>query len=418
MSIKPHIASLGPSAVGAGGIGFEMVVTGSRFDSTSVVEVNGSARTTTFVSATSLIGYVNAQDIVAAGCVQITVVNNENSGVIQSLPATLSVSSGTVSAAVSEPVLSLSATFDTSLGGGPMIQHAFTVSVNGPTNATYYYVMSYTGSAIASLSLNGSLQTGTTTPAGPTAGRLTGEPNGGLGGVVSGSFTGPTLTNITVSLVNAAQMGAGTYTDGISVTICTDAQCAHPIGTPQVVNATYVVTGSPIPSTQIELPVSWVTMEAATSSTSPATAAVTLSTNGLPPYGAYVYATALGGSAVSATNFQSNLDGTGTLTLTSKLPASLGSGVYTDSVQVQVCFDAACSKTAAHFPQIIQVTYVVNASVCIDFTQQLVAARWQTLRTVPSALASMRQQIPILAACNTLSSSSTPPRPVSSKSSL
>ncbi len=183
-----------------------MVVTGSHFDSTSIVEVNGSARATTFVSATSVIGHVDAQDIVTAGSVQIIVVNNEDSGVIQSLPATLSVSSGPVPAAVSEPVLSLSATFDTSLGGTPMIQQAFTVSVNGPTNATYYYVMSYTGSAISSLGLNGTLRTGTTTPAGPTAGRLTGEPNGGLGGVVSGSFTGPTLTNITVSLVNAAQM--------------------------------------------------------------------------------------------------------------------------------------------------------------------------------------------------------------------
>ncbi len=156
------------------------------------------------------------------------------------------------------------------------------------------------------------------------------------------------------------------------MTICTDAQCTHPIGISQIVNVTYVVTGSPIPSTQVELPVSSVTMEAATSSTTPATAAVTLSTNGLPPYGAYVFATVLGKSAVSATNFQSNLDGTGTLTLTSKLPASLGSGVYSDSVQVQVCFDAACSKPAAHFPQVMQVTYVVDASVGIDFTQQAV----------------------------------------------
>jgi hypothetical protein len=370
VSIKPHIASLGPNIVAAGGPDFMLVVTGSHFDSTSTVKVNGSVRSTFFISATSLIGDLSAQDIASAGSVAITVANNETSGVTESSPASLTVSSGAVPPKVYEPVLTLSATSDTSLGGGPTIQQAFTVSVNGPTNATYYYVIAYTGSAVARLGLNGTLQTGTTTPAGPTTGRITGEPNGGLGGIVTGNFVGPTLANVSVSLVDAAQMGAGTYTDTLKVTICTDPQCAHPVGNPQSVGVTYVVTGNPIPDTQIQLPVNALTMEAPTSAANPATASVTLSSNGLPTYGAYVFTTVLGGSAVGATTFQSNLDGTGTLTLTSKLPSALGSGIYTDSVQVQVCFDAACSKPASQFPQVIQVTYVVDASAGVDFTQQ------------------------------------------------
>jgi hypothetical protein len=372
VAIEPHIASIGPSTVVAGGQAFQLVVTGLHFDTTSEVVVNGSPRSTFFISATSLIGNFSAQDIASAGSLQITVVNNEDTGVETSSAATLTVSSNAVSPSVYEPVLSLSASSDTSLGGGPTIQQAFTVSVNGPTNATYYYVISFTGSAVSSLmGLNGTLQTGTTTPAGPTAGRITGELNGGLGGTVSGSFTG-TLANISVGLQGAAQLGAGTYTDTITVTVCTDSQCAHPIGSPQTISVSYVVTGNPIPDAQLQLAVNLLILEAPTSTQNPAVATVTLSSNGLPPYGAYVFTTVLGGSAVAGTTFQSNLDGTGTLTVTSKPPASLGSGVYTGSVQVKVCFDAACSKPASQFPQVVQVTYVVDASAGVDFTQQSV----------------------------------------------
>jgi hypothetical protein len=369
VSVKPHIASLGPSIVASGGPGFMLVITGALFDSTSVVQVNGIARPTYVISATSLIGDLTAQDIASAGSVQITVTNYDSSGVTESSPSILTVSSGAVAPLVSEPVPTISASWNTALGGGPIIQQAFTVSVNGPTNATYYYVMSYTGSAVASLGVNGTLQTGTTTPAGPTTGRITGEPNGGLGGTITGSFTGPTLANITVNLIGGSQMGAGTYTDTISLTVCTDSQCAHPIGGPQTVGVTYVVAGNPIPATQFQLSVNTLTIEAPTSAANPPITTTTLSSNGLPPYGAYVFATVLGGSVVSAATFQSDLNGTGTLTLTAKPPSSMGSGIYTDSVQVQVCFDAACSKPASHFPQVIQVTYVVDASVGTDFTQ-------------------------------------------------
>lgn len=372
VAIKPQIASLGPNTVAAGGGDFQLVITGANFDSTSVMKVNGSARSTFFVSATALIGTLLAEDIATPGSVQITVANDASTGTTESSAAMLTVSAGAVTPAVSMPVFTISATSDTSLGGGPTIQQAFFVSVNGPTNATYYYVMSYTGSAVASLGVNGTLKTGTTTPTGPTTGRVSGEPNGGLGGTVTGSFTGATLANISVTMVNAAQMGAGTYADAITVTVCTDAQCTHPIGNPQSVGINYVVTGNPIPSTQFELAASALTMEAATSASNSPTASVVLSSNGLPPYGAYVFTTVTGGSAVAATTFQSNLDGTGTLTVTAKSPSSLGSGIYTGSIQVQVCFDSACAKPAGHFPQVVQVTYVVDASAGVDFTQSSV----------------------------------------------
>jgi hypothetical protein len=57
---------------------------------------------------------------------------------------------------------------------------------------------------------------------------------------------------------------------------------------------------------------------------------------------------------------QSNLDGSATLTVTTKLPATLGPGVYKDSVQVNVCFDAACTKPAAHFPVTVPVAAALS----------------------------------------------------------
>ena len=88
------------------------------------------------------------------------------------------------------------------------------------------------------------------------------------------------------------------------------------------------------------------TVEAATSSAASPTATAVISADGLPPYGAYVISAVGSGAAIASTSFQSNLDATGTLTVTLKPPAGVGSGIYTDSVQIQVCFDSACTKPA------------------------------------------------------------------------
>lgn len=84
------------------------------------------------------------------------------------------------------------------------------------------------------------------------------------------------------------------------------------------------------------------------------------------PYGAYVFATAGTGAVVASTAFQSNLDATGTLTVTAKPPASLGSGIYADSVQIKICFDSACTKPALHTPFTLPITYIVDASPGVD----------------------------------------------------
>jgi hypothetical protein len=72
----PSLASgsLNPSSATAGGAGFTLTITGSNFVSASVVQWNGSPRTTTYVSSTSLQAAIGASDIATTGSVSITVV--------------------------------------------------------------------------------------------------------------------------------------------------------------------------------------------------------------------------------------------------------------------------------------------------------------------------------------------------------
>ncbi len=71
----PTITSLSPGTVTAGGAAFTLVVNGTGFFAGSVVQVNGAARTTTFVSATQITVAIPATDIATAGTDQITVFN-------------------------------------------------------------------------------------------------------------------------------------------------------------------------------------------------------------------------------------------------------------------------------------------------------------------------------------------------------
>jgi hypothetical protein len=71
----PAITLMTPSSAVAGGAAFTVVISGTRFEASSVVNWNGSPRTTTFVSNTSLQAAVTASDIAAIGTAKVTVVN-------------------------------------------------------------------------------------------------------------------------------------------------------------------------------------------------------------------------------------------------------------------------------------------------------------------------------------------------------
>jgi len=346
------------------------VVAGSHFDSTSVVEWNGTPRTTDALSSSLLLAYINASDVASTGSVAVTVNNLEPAGttVSNALPLTISASvSPTLLLSTHAP----SASFDTSLGGGATLSQPFALMVNGSASATYYYSVSFTGSAVGGMVINGQtgLISGITTPSGPTANRITGVPNTGFGQSITGSFSGPVNLVQQVNLLTASVLGAGTYTDTITVNVCTDSQCAKPVaGSPQSIAVSYTVTGNAIPITQFGLLGGSLVLEAPTSG-SVAAGTVMITSNGLPPYGAYVLPSIGSGAAVASATVQSNLDGTATLTITGKPPGTVGSGIYTGNVQLQICFDSACTKPAGSTPLNVTVLYVVDASPGVDFAQ-------------------------------------------------
>ena len=76
----PAIASLNPGSASAGGPAFSITVNGTNFIATSTVKLNGSARTTTFISPTQLTAAINASDIASARTSIITVDNGPANG--------------------------------------------------------------------------------------------------------------------------------------------------------------------------------------------------------------------------------------------------------------------------------------------------------------------------------------------------
>lgn len=77
---SPTVASLNPNSATAGGAGFTLTVTGTNYVPTSMVQWNGSARSTTFVSSTSLQAAIASADINSVSTANVTVVNPSPGG--------------------------------------------------------------------------------------------------------------------------------------------------------------------------------------------------------------------------------------------------------------------------------------------------------------------------------------------------
>jgi hypothetical protein len=101
----PTLTAISPTTTGAGGAAFTLTLTGTNFISGSTAQWKGSARATTFISATQLTAAITAADIAAGGTAAITVVNpTPGGGTSNSLTFTItdfSVSATTTSQTVS-----------------------------------------------------------------------------------------------------------------------------------------------------------------------------------------------------------------------------------------------------------------------------------------------------------------------------
>ena len=80
----PFISSLNPSSASVGGPAFTLAINGIGFDTSSVVQWNGSARVTKLQSSSTLTAQITAADIAFPGVATIRVVNSGPSGALLS----------------------------------------------------------------------------------------------------------------------------------------------------------------------------------------------------------------------------------------------------------------------------------------------------------------------------------------------
>jgi hypothetical protein len=115
---RPTVTSISPASATAGGPAFTLTVNGSGFVTTSVVNWNGAARTTTFSSSTQLTAAISAADIATGGTIRVTVTN----------PGPGGGTSASKTFTVNNPVPAISSISPSSAtAGGP----GFTLTVNG-----------------------------------------------------------------------------------------------------------------------------------------------------------------------------------------------------------------------------------------------------------------------------------------------
>lgn len=75
VNVTPTISSIAPTGVVAGAGNTTITVTGTNFMTTSVVQWNGTALATTYVSTTTLTAVIPSTDLVSAGTDVVTVLN-------------------------------------------------------------------------------------------------------------------------------------------------------------------------------------------------------------------------------------------------------------------------------------------------------------------------------------------------------
>ncbi|MCI1189391.1 IPT/TIG domain-containing protein [Hymenobacter sp. DH14] len=138
----PTITSLSPATAVAGGAAFTLTVNGTGFLSGSVVSFNGTALTTTFVSATQLTAAVPASAIATAGTYNVTVANPSANQGGTSAAATFTVTAPPAPTITGfTPARALAGTGFTLTINGTNLTAGTTVNFNGA---------SYTGTVVGS----------------------------------------------------------------------------------------------------------------------------------------------------------------------------------------------------------------------------------------------------------------------------
>ncbi len=257
---------------------------------------------------------------------------------------------------------------------GKSVSNPMTFAV--PAAGTYYYRLSYVGTAIAGVSVNGVSSTIANTvnsALGPT-------PALGytIGATIHGNWTGTFAIN-QIQLMDAQTLGAGVYQDSMTLHACQDAACATELaGSPVTIPVTYTVTGNAIPDGTITVYPN-AEVEEPGSQASSVTTSINVEGNSLPPTGAYVTTGTSAQGLVTGTSFSATLatnpanTSSGELSITLEPPSAAGVGIHSDTLPVKVCFDMGCQKPATGSPWTANITYIVDPVAGVDYTEASIA---------------------------------------------
>jgi hypothetical protein len=189
----PAVTSISPTTETVGGAAFTLTVNGRGFDSTSVVQWNGSSRTTTLVSSTQVTAAITAADIAASATVPVTVVNPTPGGG----------TSAAVDLSVNNPVPAVTSISPTSAIVGGL---AFTLTVNGSgfdsKSVVQWNGSSRTTTLISATQLTASIAAADVASTGNVTVTVATPTPGG------GTSTSITFEVVTTVIANASQIGS------------------------------------------------------------------------------------------------------------------------------------------------------------------------------------------------------------------
>ena len=190
----PTITSLSPSTTAAGSTGFTLTVNGTGFLSGSVVNFNGTALTTTFVSATQLTAAVPAAAVATTGSYPVTVANPSANQGGTSAAATFTVTTAVPTITSFTPTTGAAST---------------TVTVTG-TNFTGATAVTLNGVAITGFTVVNATTITFVVPAGASSGAIAVTTPGGTA-TSTATFTVtlpvPTITSLSPNTTAAGSTG-------------------------------------------------------------------------------------------------------------------------------------------------------------------------------------------------------------------
>lgn len=184
--------------------------------------------------------------------------------------------------------------------------------------------------------------------------------------------------------------GSGTHISTVTLMICLDSQCKISIaGSPQTIAVSYTVSGDAVPQGIWSVLPNTLNFESP-SNGPPLTATLNLTGGDLPPYGAYLFLKQSNGGFIQDASFFITSESISTLQSTVTLdlapPATLGVGIFSDTLTAEICYDPLCAHQATGSPWNIPISYAVTGTDGIDFQARVLRILANALATDPSGM--------------------------------